>query len=242
MNIIRKISFVIPVYNEEDNILPLFNEISGVMKTVPHYYEIVFVDDCSVDRSLEVLRKLHLNEPNVRYVSLSKNSGQSAALAAGFKETTGDVIITLDADLQNDPNDIPEMLKLYADYDMVAGWRFRRNDTLSKRIASRIGNRIRMLVTGDEIHDTGCSLKVMKASMLRNIKIFRGLHRFLSTLMRMEGASVVEMKVHHRARIFGESKYTNLRRGIEGLGDLFAVKWMMKRNVPYTIKEVSSER
>jgi dolichol-phosphate mannosyltransferase len=212
------------------------------MTEIPHDYEIIFVDDCSTDRSLEVLRKLHLIDSNVRYVSLSRNSGQSAALAAGFKETTGDVVITMDADLQNDPKDIPEMLKLYADYDMVAGWRFRRNDTLSKRIASRIGNRIRTFVTGDDIHDTGCSLKVMKASMLRNIKIFRGLHRFLSTMMRMEGASVVEMKVRHRARVFGESKYTNLRRGIEGLGDLFAVKWMMKRNVPYTIKEVSSER
>lgn len=242
MNNIQKISFVIPVYNEELNIIPLFSEISVVMVEINLPYEIIFVDDCSTDGSLAVLRKLSELSADVRYVSLLENKGQSAALAAGFKEVSGDVVITMDADLQNDPRDIPGMLEYYKDYDMVVGWRYRRNDSLSKIIASKIGNGIRTRVTGDEIHDTGCSLKIMKAAMLKNIKIFRGLHRFLSTLMRLEGASVVEVKVHHRARKFGVSKYTNLKRGIEGFQDLMAVRWMMKRNVPYKIKEASSER
>jgi dolichol-phosphate mannosyltransferase len=242
MNDIKKISFVIPVYNEVLNIIPLFSEISVVMVEINLPYEIIFIDDCSTDGSLDVLRKLSELSTNVRYVSLQENKGQSAALAAGFKEVSGDVVITMDADLQNDPRDIPGMLEYYKDYDMVVGWRYHRNDSFSKILASKIGNRIRTRVTGDEIHDTGCSLKIMKSSMVKKIKIFRGLHRFLSTLMRLEGASVVEVKVHHRARKFGVSKYTNLKRGIEGFQDLMAVRWMMKRNVPYKIKEASSER
>jgi dolichol-phosphate mannosyltransferase len=228
---IEKISFVIPVFNEEENILPLFQEIKQIADTLGHSYEVILVDDCSTDKSLAVIRELAGRFDMVRHVSFPTNRGQSAALGAGFLEATGDVIITLDADLQNDPRDIPSMLELYGDYDMVTGWRFRRNDSLSKRVGSKIGNFTRNLLTGETIHDTGCSLKVMRADMLKRIKMFRGLHRFLPTLMRMEGARVIEVKVNHRPRVHGVSKYGNYRRAIEGFHDLLAVRWMLQRYV-----------
>jgi len=167
----------------------------------------------------------------IRVFTFPENRGQSAALAAGFRVSRGDVVITLDADLQNDPADIPAMLARYGEYDMITGWRRERRDTLSKRIASRIGNAVRNLLTHETIHDTGCSLKVMRGDMVRRIPMFRGLHRFLPTLMRLEGARVLEMPVNHRHRRFGVSKYSNLRRGIEGFQDLMAVRWMMKRHI-----------
>ncbi len=143
----------------------------------------------------------------------------------------------MDADLQNDPADLPDMLCYYGDYDMVTGWRHNRQDCLSKKIGSRIGNGFRNWLTEENIHDTGCSLKVMRAEMLKRIKMFRGLHRFLPTLMRLEGARVKEIKVNHRPRLHGESKYTNLRRGIEGFYDVIAVRWMIKRNLNIEIGE-----
>jgi dolichol-phosphate mannosyltransferase len=157
--------------------------------------------------------------------------GQSAALWAGFQQAGGDVIVTMDADLQNDPADVPAMLGHYGEYQMVTGWRFNRNDTLSKRIGSRIGNAVRNRLTWEKIHDTGCSLKVMDAVMAKRIKMYKGLHRFLPTLMRLEGARILEVKVNHRQRHAGVSNYTNLRRGIEGLYDVIAVRWMIKRHL-----------
>ncbi len=241
MNTIDKISFVIPVYNEEENLEILFSELVDVMSKIKTPYEVIMVDDGSTDKSLNIIRSLSAGNLSAKYLSFAYNMGQSAAFAAGFQEVSGDVVITMDADLQNDPHDIPSMLELYKQYDMVVGWRYKRNDSPSRRIASLIGNSIRSLVTGDSIHDTGCSLKVMKASILKKVKLFRGSHRFLSTLMRLEGATVVEVRVNHRARKFGVSKYTNLKRGMEGLADLFAVFWMIKRNIPYSIKEASGE-
>ena len=139
--------------------------------------------------------------------------------------------MTMDADLQNDPANIPMMLKHYGQYDMVNGWRRSRQDSPAKKISSRIGNFVRNLLTGETINDTGCSLKVMRAEMVKNIKMYRGLHRFLPTLMRLEGARVIEVPVNHRRRQFGVSKYTNLRRGLEGFQDLLAVRWMIRRHV-----------
>jgi len=227
----QKISFVIPVYNEEENIPILFAEIRAVAERLDCRYEVIFVNDCSSDRSLAVIRALGAAYPTVRCVSFPENRGQSAALGAGFRAASGDVIITMDADLQNDPADIPELLTHFGPYDMVNGWRRERRDTLGKRLSSRIGNFIRNHMTNETIHDTGCSLKVMRANMLKNIKMYRGLHRFLPTLMRLEGAKVIEVPVHHRHRQFGVSKYTNLRRGIEGFQDLLAVRWLIKRHV-----------
>lgn len=233
----EKISYVIPVYDEEENLPLLYEEINKVCAVLPNDYEIVLVDDYSRDKSLEIIRELAQKDNHVKYIAFAKNTGQSAALYAGFQYASGDIIITMDADLQNDPADIPEMLKLFGEYDMVNGWRFNRRDTLSKRIASKFGNAVRNAVIHEDIHDTGCSLKIMRASMLKRVKMYKGLHRFLPAMMRLEGAKVVEMKVNHRHRQFGVSKYTNLKRGVEALYDLICVRWMMKRNLKIAVRE-----
>jgi dolichol-phosphate mannosyltransferase len=233
----EKISYVIPVYDEENNLGPLYDQIKSVCSVVGGEYEILFIDDFSRDKSLDIIKSLAEKDSSVKYIAFAKNTGQSAALYAGFQHASGDIIITMDADLQNDPADIPEMLKLYGEYDMVNGWRFNRKDTLSKRIASKFGNRIRNFVIKEDIHDTGCSLKVMRASMLKRVKMYKGLHRFLPAMMRMEGAKVVEMKVNHRERYSGVSKYTNLKRGYEALYDLICVRWMQMRSLKISIRE-----
>jgi len=236
---INKISFVVPVYNEEDNIVPLTEEITRVAEQLGHPWEAVYVDDCSSDRSLERIKALAAENEQIRYVSFVANRGQSMALYAGFQHASGDVVVTLDADLQNDPADLVEMFQHYGKFDVVNGWRHNRKDTLSKKLASRFGNQVRNLMTNETIRDTGCSLKILNSAMVKRIKMFKGLHRFLPTLMRLEGASVIEVKVNHRARIHGESKYTNLRRGIEGFYDLVAVRWMIKRHLNFQVKETN---
>ena len=234
---LAKISFVVPIYNEEENISKLVQEILDVAPDICADYEILLVDDCSTDRGLELICELSRQNQKIHPLPLARNSGQSAALYAGFQAATGDVIITMDADLQNDPANLREMIKYYGDYDMVNGWRFNRQDTRSKKIASKIGNGFRNWLTKETIHDTGCSLKIMNAEMLKQIRIYRGLHRFLPTLMRLEGARVIEVKVNHRSRQFGESKYTNLQRGIEGFYDVIVVRWMQRRYLKIEVKE-----
>ncbi len=233
----KKISFVVPIYNEEENIPKLIEEIQAVAPELCRSFEILLVDDCSTDGSLDIIREHAAGSRRIRYLSLARNSGQSAALYAGFQAAKGDVIVTMDADLQNDPADLRQMIKHYGDYDMINGWRFNRQDTMSKKIASRIGNGFRNWMTNDTIHDTGCSLKIMNAAMLKRIRIYKGLHRFLPTLMRQEGARVIEIKVNHRPRLHGESKYTNLRRGFEGFYDVIAVRWMQSRHLSIEVRE-----
>ena len=157
--------------------------------------------------------------------------GQSSALAAGFNHAIGDMIITMDGDLQNNPNDIIEMLKYYGEYDMVIGWRYKRMDSLWKRFGSIVGNTFRNIFTNEKIRDTGCSLKIMKADMLKKIKMYKGLHRFLPTLMKLEGAKIKEVKATHRPRINGKSKYNNFHRAVEGFFDVLAVRWMIKKHI-----------
>ncbi len=234
-----KISFVIPIYNEEGNIGRLFEELTRVAENLGHPYQIMLVDDASSDRSLQIIKELAASHAQVRYLSFETNCGQSAALYAGFQNADGDIIITMDADLQNDPADIPKLMKFFGEYDMINGWRADRQDTLSKKVGSRIGNYVRNRLTWETIHDTGCSLKVMRASMLKRIRMFRGLHRFLPTLMRLEGARVIEVPVNHRPRVHGVSKYNNLRRGIEGLYDVIAVRWMIKRYLKIRIGDTN---
>jgi len=238
---IKKISYVIPVYNEEGNIENLYNEIISVADTLPYEYEILFIDDCSKDNSLNIIKSLTEKDKKVKYISFEKNSGQSAALYIGFQNATGDTIITLDADLQNDPKDIPMMLEHYKNYDMINGWRKNRQDILSKKIGSKIGNAVRNWFTKENIHDTGCALKVMRADLLKKIKGFKGFHRFLPTLMRLEGAKVIEVVVNHRNRYTGISKYNNTKRAIQGLYDLIGVRWMISRHIRPIIKEKKIE-
>lgn len=232
-----EISFIVPIYNEEENIRKLIEEIKTVAPDLSPDYEILLVDDCSSDNSLQLIRDFAAEDSHIRPLALASNSGQSAALYAGFQAAAGETIITMDADLQNDPTDLRKMIQYYGDYDMVNGWRFNRQDSLSKKIASKVGNSFRNWLTSETIHDTGCSLKIMNAAMLKRIRIYKGLHRFLPTLMRLEGARVIEVKVSHRQRLFGESKYTNLRRGIEGFYDVIAVRWMQSRYLKIKVKE-----
>lgn len=234
---IRKISFVVPVFNEEENIPHLVGEIAAVAGTLGHPYEILLVDDGSLDGTLPAIKSIAAENPALKYISFSENRGQSAALYAGFQSASGDVVVTLDGDLQNDPSDIPAMLSLYGEYDMINGWRHDRRDTRWKKIGSWIGNTFRNRMTGETIRDTGCSLKVMRASMLKRIRMYRGLHRFLPTLMRLEGARVIEVKVNHRPRVRGTSKYSNLRRGVEGFYDVLSVRWMIRRNLTLPVRE-----
>ena len=240
--IIPEISLVIPVYNEEGNLLQLTEEISRAMQCAERPWEVVFVDDGSSDASLALIRDLASRFPYVRYIALAANCGQSAAFAAGFHEALGEIVITLDADLQNDPADIPAMLDARAreGVAMIVGWRVNRQDTFAKRMASRFGNAVRNWISGETIKDTGCSLKVMPRDMVLRLPVFTGVHRFYPTLMRLEGADIAEVAVNHRPRGAGVSKYGIWDRARKTFFDLLAVRWLQNRHVSYRIKERNS--
>jgi len=233
----KGLSLVIPVYNEEKNITFLYNEFNKVLVKLSLPYEIIFVDDGSTDNSLNEIKGLSSNDFSVKYISFKKNLGQSAALKSGFQHCGYSITITMDADLQNDPADIPRLLQFYGEYQMVNGWRKNRRDTFSKKIGSKIGNFVRNMFVHDNIKDTGCSLKVMDTVMLKRIKMYKGLHRFLPVLMMSEGAKVKEVPVNHRQRQHGISKYNNIGRAFTGLYDLICVRWMLKRQINEEIKE-----
>jgi len=233
------LSVVFPVYNEEENIPHLLREIAAAVEGRGWTYEIVAVDDGSSDRSLEVLRSLKQKYPALRVLALQKNSGQTAALDAAWRAAQGRLVVSLDADLQNDPADIPAMMQKIeqANADMVIGVRVNRRDTWSRKLQSRIGNGVRNWITGDQITDTGCSLKLVKKEAVDRVRLFTGMHRFLPTLVRYAGYKVVEMPVNHRPRQFGVSKYGAMNRAFRGLADCFAVRWMGKRMLNYQVRE-----
>ena len=239
MNKVRSISLVIPVYNEEENLPVLFEEIRRALEPLGIKWEVFFIDDGSKDNSLAVLKTLAGKNKSVRYISFTKNHGQSAGFCAGFEAAQGDVAITLDADLQNDPADIPAMLHKYESQgvDMVIGRRVKRMDSWIKRIGSKVGNGVRNWLTRETIRDTGCSLKIMRADLAKKIPFFTGMHRFLPTLIKLMGGTVAEVDVNHRPRRHGKSKYGTLDRALAGGYDLLAVRWMQKRFIRYKIKE-----
>ena len=233
------LSVVFPVYNEEENVPILLGEIAKALDGQPWTYEIVAVDDGSRDRSLEVLRAARATHPNLRVIALEKNSGQTAALDAGWRAARGAFVVSLDADLQNDPADIPKMIRRREELgvDMIIGVRVNRHDTWSRKMQSKIGNGVRNWITGDRITDTGCSLKLVRREAVDRVRLYTGMHRFLPTLVRMAGYKVSEMPVNHRARQFGVSKYGAMNRAFRGLADCFAVRWMGKRMLNYRIRE-----
>jgi dolichol-phosphate mannosyltransferase len=239
MRRVESLTLVVPVYNEEENLEILLDQMEQALAPTGRAYDYLFVDDGSTDGSLAILRRLAAGSPRVHYLAFAQNRGQSAAFGAGFAAAPGQVLATLDADLQNDPADIPAMLdRMEAeDADMVIGWRHQRQDTRWKKFGSRLGNWVRNALTHETVHDTGCSLKLLRADLARKLPMFHGMHRFLPTLMKMQGAKVVEVKVNHRPRLYGTSKYGNLRRAVEGFRDLLAVRWMQQRSRPYSIKE-----
>ena len=233
------LSVVFPVYNEEENVPLLLREIKNALDPTGWTYEIVAVDDGSKDRSLELLRAARADYPTLRVLALEKNSGQTAALDAAWHAAEGRLVVSLDADLQNDPADIPAMVRKLEESgaDMVAGVRVNRRDTWSRRMQSKIGNGVRNWITGDDITDTGCSLKLVKREAIDRVRLFTGMHRFLPTLVRYAGYKVVEMPVNHRPRQFGTSKYGAMNRAFRGLADCFAVRWMGKRVLTYDVRE-----
>jgi glycosyltransferase involved in cell wall biosynthesis len=230
------ISIVAPVFNERENLRPLVDELLAVLRAGPQRFEIVLVDDGSRDGSSELIDALSAEHPEVRGIHLKTNSGQSAAFDAGFKNAKGSIVVTIDADLQNDPHDIPALLAALPGHDAAVGFRVKRNDTPVRRWSSKIANAVRNRLSGDDIIDTGCSLKAFRAEPLREIKPWNGMHRFLPTLKRMEGGSVVEVPVGHRPRLAGASKYGVWNRLFRSSADLLAVRWMKSRHLGYEVE------
>ena len=223
------LSVVVPLYNEEESLPYLVEQLTDALRPSGERFELVLVNDGSSDRTAEVLEQLSHEVPELVAVLLRKNYGQTAAMAAGFDVAQGDVIVSLDGDLQNDPADIPMLLaKLREGYDLVSGWRHQRQDAaLQRKLPSRIANRLIGRVTGVKLHDYGCSLKAYRREVLSDMRLYGELHRFLPALAFIEGARITEVKVNHRARQYGSSKY-GIDRTFRVLMDLLTV-WFMKR-------------
>ena len=229
MNSNVALSIVVPIYNEEESLPFLVNQLLEVLKPMEETFELVLVNDGSSDNSAEVIRKLSLDIPELVGVLLRKNYGQTAAMAAGFDISSGEIVVTLDGDLQNDPADIPLLVNKIRDgFDLVSGWRYRRQDSaISRKLPSKIANRLIGKVTGVRLNDYGCSLKAYRKEVLTDMRLYGELHRFLPVLANIEGARITEVKVNHRARKFGSSKY-GIDRTFRVLMDLLTV-WFMNR-------------
>ena len=232
-----RLSIVIPAYNEQESIEECVAEVCGVMDAQGDGYEVIVVDDGSADGTFERLRALKTKYPALRVLRFARNAGQTAAMDAGFKNARGELVATLDADMQNDPADIPKMLSLAKDWDVVCGVRARRLDTPLRKMSSRIGNGVRNWLTHERITDTGCTLKIFHREHVQRLKLFNGMHRFLPTLLRLDGCTITEAPVNHRPRLKGKAKYGVWNRAFRGLRDVFAVRWMQSRWIRYEIKE-----
>lgn len=223
-----KLSVVIPVYNEEENINLLYKELKGVLNTLEHEHEIVFVDDGSSDSSLSLLQEIQEQDEYAVVVSFRRNFGQTAAMSAGFDYATGDVIVTMDGDMQNDPHDIPMFLeKMDEGYELVSGWRHDRQDPfLNRRLPSMIANKIISVVTGVHLHDYGCTLKTFRKEITQGIRLYGEMHRFIPAIASGVGGKITEVKANHRPRRFGTSKY-GISRTLRVVLDLMTVKFLL---------------
>ena len=231
------VSVVTPVLDERDNLAPLIEEIAATLGGLD--YEVVAVDDGSTDGSWDELLRLRNEHEALRVVALDRHAGQSAALLAGFEQARGEIVVTLDADGQNDPAEVPMLVGLLRqnpDWTAVAGYRTSRADSRWKHLQSRIANAVRNWLTGDSVRDTGCSLKAMRSDILRELPRFAGMHRFLPTLIRMQGGVVVEVPVTHRQRISGRSKYGMWNRVFGALRDAFGVRWLSRRRLAFKVR------
>ncbi len=232
------LSVVIPAYNEIENLDPLLAELRAALAQIGRGYEIVLVDDGSRDGTAERIVAESKRDPHLRPVLLAENVGQSGALAAGLARARGAVIVTLDADLQNDPADLPRVLAALEHADVVSGVRERRQDSWPRRASSRIANAVRRSVLGDPVSDIGCSFKAYRREALEGLPLFVGAHRFLPALCVFRGARLVEIPLSHRPRRHGASKYGVSNRLWRGLRDLFGVRWLKSRLIRYRIREV----
>jgi len=234
-----ELSVVIPVCNEEENLPLLWPELRSVLDAERLDFEVVFVDDGSRDRSAELIRGMRDNDPRVRLVRLKANAGETAATDAGFHAARGRLIVTMDADLQNDPRDLPGLLRHLDRWDAATGWRVNRRDgdSIVRRLSSRIANRVRNWLSDDVIEDSGCTFRAFRRECLRGLVLYRGFHRFIPTLLKMRGFRVVEVPVRNRPRRFGQSKYGVLNRVSVATADLLVVRWMKSRALHYEIAE-----
>ncbi len=221
------ISVVIPAYNEEENIPILYEKLKNVLDNIGESYEILFVDDGSQDKTPDILKDIAKKDNKVKVIRFRRNYGQTSAIYAGFEHARGDVIITMDADLQNDPEDIPKLLeKINEGYDIVSGWRKDRKDPfLSRKLPSRIANWIISKVTGVHLHDYGCTLKAYRSEIAKRYRLYGDMHRFLPALAKRFGAKVTEIPVRHHPRLYGSSKY-GIDRTIRVILDIFLVKFL----------------
>jgi dolichol-phosphate mannosyltransferase len=236
---VTDLSVVIPVYNEEASLTPLWSELRGVLEGLGLAFEVVFVDDGSRDRSAEIIRSFREADRRVRLVRLKANGGETAATDAGLKAARGGRVVVMDADLQNDPRDIPMLLSHLDQWDAVTGWRVNRaaGDNLVRRASSRVANGIRNWMSDETIQDSGCTFRAFRRECLRGLVLYRGFHRFIPTLLRMRGYRVLEVPVGHRPRRFGRSKYGVLNRAVVALADLLVIRWMKARLLRYEVVE-----
>lgn len=222
-----QVSVVVPLYNEEDNVQDMQRQLADALKETSH--EILFIDDGSTDQTASRI----IPGPTTRVIRFEKNAGQSAAMYVGIMSARGEVIVTLDGDLQNDPADIPRLIeKLHEGYDMVCGYRAKRKDTFFKRLQSRIANAVRSRFIGDGIRDTGCSLKVLRREARHALPPFKGMHRFIPAFIRRAGYCIAEVPVNHRPRLHGVSKYHFFSRAMQATRDMFGVSWLLSRQLP----------
>ncbi len=222
------LSIVIPVFNEEGSIKQLYSEICQAGKENNIEFEIIYVDDGSTDRTFRIIENIHRSDNRVKAIKFRKNKGKAAALAAGFSVSRGNFIVTMDGDLQDDPAEIPSLLKtLDQGYDLVSGWKVKRKDPLSKRIPSRIYNTVTSLLSGIPIHDFNCGLKIYRREVIEKLRLYGELHRFIPVLAKWEGFSIGEVKVNHRKRRFGKTKY-GFSRFFKGLFDFITVLFLTK--------------
>ena len=237
-----ELSIVIPVYNEEESLKPLWSELREVLDALGLTAEVVFVDDGSRDKSAELIRGFIRADSRARLVRLNANSGETAANDAGFKSARGRMVVTMDADLQNDPHDIPMLLGHLKEHDAVTGWRVNRGDgdSFVRRASSRIANRVRNRLSDENIQDSGCTFRAFRRECLAGLVLYKGFHRFIPTLLRMNGFRVIEVPVNHRLRKFGQSKYGIGNRAFRAFVDLLVVRWMKDRMLRYEIAEDSA--
>ncbi len=229
----NSLSVVIPVFNEAENIPTLVERLQAALGDWPAEVEFLFVDDGSTDATLELLKRAQSSEPRIRIAHFRRNLGQTAAMEAGFHVARGGAVVTLDGDLQNDPAEIPRLVGMLGEWDVVCGVRVRRHDTLWKRLSSRIGNGFRNWATGDDIIDTGCTLKAYRRACVERLELYHGMHRFLPTLLKMRGYRVTQVPVSHHPRLAGKTKYDTWGRLKKGLADVWAVRWMKKNWISY---------
>ncbi len=240
MNESPYLSLVIPCYNEEENVPTLLSRVDGALANFGRPFEVLIIDDASKDSTPKLLEDGMRKYPWLRVLRMAKNGGQSAAFEAGFAAAKGEVIATIDADLQNDPEEIPRLVPMLDEkkVDMITGWRKDRQDTNFRRWQSRQANRIRNWVTQETVNDSASSLKVYRAHAIKGLNLFRGAHRYFPTLVKARGYTVFETPVKHSHRFAGTAKYGFGNRAFVGLVDIFGVRWMKSRWLKYQVNEV----